>query len=85
MAIVTTILIVCQNIIGAGLATAFDLNSLMGLATGSIPMVGGHGTAAAFGPLLESIGLDSGVTIPSPQHAWSPSPAASSAARLGKH
>ena len=63
MAIVTTILIVCQNIIGAGLATAFDLNSLMGLATGSIPMVGGHGTAAAFGPLLESIGLDSGVTI----------------------
>ena len=26
-------------------------------------MVGGHGTAAAFGPLLESIGLDGGATI----------------------
>ncbi|WP_292301238.1 sodium/glutamate symporter, partial [Megasphaera sp.] len=58
MAIVTTILIICQNIIGSGLAMAFNLSPLLGLATGSIPMVGGHGTAAAFGPLLESIGLD---------------------------
>ena len=63
MAIVTTILIICQNIIGSGLAMAFNLSPLLGLATGSIPMVGGHGTAAAFGPLLESIGLDGGVTI----------------------
>ena len=50
MAIVTTILIICQNIIGSGLAMAFNLSPLLGLATGSIPMVGGHGTAAAFGP-----------------------------------
>ena len=57
MAIVTTVLIICQNIIGSGLAMAFNLSPLLGLATGSIPMVGGHGTAAAFGPLLESIGL----------------------------
>ena len=63
MAIVTTVLIICQNIIGSGLAMAFNLSPLLGLATGSIPMVGGHGTAAAFGPLLESIGLDGGVTI----------------------
>ena len=63
MAIVTTILIIFQNIIGSGLAMAFNLSPLLGLATGSIPMVGGHGTAAAFGPLLESIGLDSGATI----------------------
>ena len=48
MAIVTTILIICQNIIGSGLAMAFNLSPLLGLATGSIPMVGGHGTAAAF-------------------------------------
>ena len=57
MAIVTMILIVFQNIIGSGLAMAFNLSPLLGLATGSIPMVGGHGTAAAFGPLLERIGL----------------------------
>lgn len=45
MAVVTTILIICQNIIGSGLAMAFNLSPLLGLATGSIPMVGGHGTA----------------------------------------
>ena len=30
---------------------------------GSIPMVGGNGTAAAWGPILESAGLDAGTTI----------------------
>lgn len=37
MAIVTTILITAQNIIGVSLATLFDLSPLMGLATGSVP------------------------------------------------
>ncbi len=50
-------MVVCQNIIGAGLATLFDLDARLGLAMGSIPMVGGHGTAAAFGPDLENMGL----------------------------
>lgn len=63
MAIITTILIVLQNVIGAGLSSAFQLDPLIGLATASIPMVGGHGTAAAFGPVLENIGLENGTTI----------------------
>ncbi|WP_301859099.1 sodium/glutamate symporter [uncultured Megasphaera sp.] len=64
MAIVTTILIICQDIIGISLTQFFHINPLMGLATGSIPMVGGHGTAAAFGPLLETeMGLANGTTI----------------------
>lgn len=63
MAIVTTVLIVCQDLIGISLTKFFDLSPLMGLATGSIPMVGGHATAAAFGPELEKIGLDNGTTI----------------------
>ncbi len=63
MAIVTTVLIICQNLIGVGLTGIFDLNPLMGLATGSIPLVGGHATSAAFGPVLEKIGLDNGTTI----------------------
>jgi len=29
---------------------------LLGLATGSVPMTGGHGTAAAFGPVMEAAG-----------------------------
>lgn len=63
MAIITTVLIVLQDVIGAGLSSAFQLDPLIGLATASIPMVGGHGTAAAFGPVLENIGLENGTTI----------------------
>ncbi len=63
MAVLTAILIVCQNIIGIALAHFFSLSPLMGLATGSIPMVGGHGTSGSFGPVLESVGLDNATTI----------------------
>lgn len=63
MAIITTVLIILQNIIGVGLSSAFQLDPLIGLATASIPMVGGHGTAAAFGPVLEGIGLENGTTV----------------------
>lgn len=54
---VAVVMIVLQNILGIGLATAFDLDPRLGLATGSIPMVGGHGTAGSFGPLLEGKGV----------------------------
>lgn len=33
------------------------LDPRLGLAVGSIPMVGGHGTAGAFGPVLEEAGV----------------------------
>ncbi|MEG2870515.1 MAG: sodium/glutamate symporter, partial [Clostridium sp.] len=51
------VMVVLQNCLGAGLATAFGLDPRLGLATGSIPMVGGHGTAGSFGPLLEGLGV----------------------------
>ena len=51
------VMVVMQNVMGAGLATAFGLDPRLGLATGSIPMVGGHGTAGSFGPLLEGLGV----------------------------
>lgn len=35
----------------------------MGLADGSIPLVGGHGTSGSFGPVLESMGLSDATTI----------------------
>lgn len=50
-------MVVLQNCLGAGLAAAFGLDPRLGLATGSIPMVGGHGTAGSFGPLLEGLGV----------------------------
>lgn len=57
------VLIFIQNGVGVGLASMFDQNPLMGLATGSIPLTGGHGTAGAFGPVLEDRGLTGGSTV----------------------
>lgn len=55
--ILASVMCIIQNVAGAGLATVFGLDPRLGLATGSIPMVGGHGTAGSFGPLLESLGV----------------------------
>lgn len=49
---------VLQNIIGCGLAGVFGLDARLGLCMGSIPLVGGHGTAASWGPLLEEMGVE---------------------------
>ena len=51
--LLAVVMVILQNCLGAGLASAFGL----GLATGSIPMVGGHGTAGSFGPMLEELGV----------------------------
>ena len=63
MGIMVAILILLQNLIGISMAHVFSLPSLMGLADGSIPLVGGHGTAGSFGPVLEEMGLMNGTTI----------------------
>ena len=46
-----------------GLAKLLNLNPLIGMCTGSIPMVGGHGTAGAFGPVLEDLNIKGATTI----------------------
>lgn len=43
-----------QNILGSILAGIFDWDLRLGLCTGSIPMVGGHGTAGSYGPMMET-------------------------------
>ncbi len=63
MGVMVAILIVLQDVVGIGMARLFDLNPLMGLASGSIPLVGGHGTAGSFGPVLENMGLMNATTI----------------------
>lgn len=50
-------LVILQNVVGVGLATLFNLDPLLGLATGSTPMTGGHGTAGAIGKLIEKAGI----------------------------
>ncbi|MPM23874.1 Sodium/glutamate symporter [bioreactor metagenome] len=57
------LLVVLQNIVGISLASVFNLDPLLGLCTGSIPMVGGHGTAGSFGPMIENMGITGATTV----------------------
>ncbi len=51
--IVVSVLAVVQNFLGMGLASTMGLNFHYGLLAGSVSMMGGLGTAAAFGPYFE--------------------------------
>ena len=57
------VLIVFQNFLTLGVSKLLHLDPLVGLCTGSIPMVGGHGTAGAFGPVLEDFDVKGATTI----------------------
>lgn len=57
------LLVTLQNAMAVGFAKVFDLNPLLGLATGSVPMTGGHGTSGAFGPLFEEHGAVGAATV----------------------
>ncbi|WP_176893019.1 sodium/glutamate symporter [Fusobacterium varium] len=61
--IVSIIVVILQNFLGVYLAKLLGLSPLVGLATASIPMTGGHGTSAAFAPVLEEAGLQNALTI----------------------
>lgn len=50
------VLVIIQNVLGVSIAAAMGVSPLIGLAAGSISLTGGHGTSAAFGPLLEQAG-----------------------------
>lgn len=57
------VLIIVQNFISLGIAKGLGLNPLVGMAAGSIPMSGGHGTSGGFSPLLEEMGLTGASSI----------------------
>ena len=56
-------LIIAQNFLAVGLSKLMHINPLIGMCTGSISMVGGHGTAGAFGPVLEDFNVNGATTI----------------------
>ena len=58
-----TVLIVVQNLISVGITKGLHLDPLFGMAAGSIPMSGGHGTAGGFSSLLEEMGLGGASSI----------------------
>lgn len=57
------VLIVAQNLISLGIAKGLGVDPLVGMAAGSIPMSGGHGTSGGFVPLLEQMGLESAQSV----------------------
>lgn len=57
------LLIILQNTLAVGLSKAIGISPLIGMCTGSIPMIGGHGTAGAFGPLLEDMNVEGATTL----------------------
>ncbi len=56
-------LIIIQNLTAVGLSEVLGISPLIGMCTGSIPMVGGHGTSGAFGPVLEDFGIEGATTF----------------------
>ncbi|MDU2110173.1 MAG: sodium/glutamate symporter [Peptoniphilus lacydonensis] len=61
--IVSTVLVVLQDILGLVLSQAIGADSLLGLICGSVTMVGGHGSAGAWGTTFEEQGLANGSTF----------------------
>jgi len=54
---VIALMVVAQNGVGIALARAFGMEPSLGLFVGSIPLLGGHGTAAAWAQAPEAAGL----------------------------
>lgn len=57
MLVLGTIMTVLQNVIGIGLVGALGADPRLGLCVGSIAMVGGPGTAASYGELMDGMGI----------------------------
>lgn len=63
MVLLVAVIIIFQNLIPVGIAAAMGHDPLLGMAAGSIPMSGGHGTAGGFSGLLEQMGLSGASSI----------------------
>lgn len=61
--VLATVLTILQNLVAVGLSGIVGLEPLLALMTGSTPMTGGHGTAAAIAPTLEEAGVIGANTV----------------------
>lgn len=57
------VIIVLQNLMPMGVTCLLGVDPLIGIATGSVSMTGGHGTAGGFAAVLEGMGLQGAGTI----------------------
>jgi ESS family glutamate:Na+ symporter len=61
--VVSSVFCFVQNIIGVSFATMFGVHPLLGVMAGSVTLVGGPATGAAFAPLFREAGLVGADTI----------------------
>ena len=57
------VLAALQNVLAIGLGKVLGVNALISLMTGSIPMTGGHGNAAAFAPMAVQMGAPQALEV----------------------
>ncbi|MDO4680869.1 MAG: sodium/glutamate symporter [Aerococcus sp.] len=63
MILLTFVMIVIQNLVGAGMAHVVGINPLLGLLMGSSALVGGPGTTGAVAPSIADLGFSSALTV----------------------
>ena len=63
MLVLLVAIIALQNLMPMGITRLMGVDPLIGMASGSIAMTGGHGTAAGFASVLEGMGLHGAGTI----------------------
>ncbi len=63
MLVLLVAMIALQNLMPMAITRLMGVNSLIGMAAGSISMTGGHGTAGGFASVLEEMGLNGAGTI----------------------
>ena len=70
--LVIAVFILVQNTVGISLATLLGLDPMIGLIAGSITLIGGHGTAGAWGSVMENqYGLTGAPWVwPAPPLGW---------------
>ena len=63
MLVLLVLIITFQNLMPLGITKLMGVDSLIGIAAGSVSMTGGHGTAGGFANVLEGMGLQGAGTI----------------------
>lgn len=63
MLVLLVLIIALQNLMPLGITRLMGVDSLLGIAAGSVSMTGGHGTAGGFAEVLEGMGLQGAGTI----------------------
>ena len=56
-------LAIVQNTCGAAFAAFFGLHPVLGVMAGAVSLEGGHGAAASFGPVAESLGVQGAAAV----------------------